>query len=108
MSQPAIEAHTLAKSFGNRRVLDSLSFEVRPGEVVGLLGKNGAGKTTLLELILGFSPPDKGRVRVFGHDSVRLPGEIKGRIGFVPQQDELIDSLTAEDQSSDSPTGSGS
>jgi ABC-type multidrug transport system ATPase subunit len=39
---------------------------------------------------------------------VRLPGEIKGRIGFVPQQDELIDSLTAEDQSSDSPTGSGS
>lgn len=98
MSQPAIEASGLAKSFGGRRVLDELSFTVRPGEVVGLLGKNGAGKTTLLELILGFTPADSGRVRVFGCDSFRLPGEVKLRIGFVPQQDELIDSLTAGDQ----------
>jgi ABC-2 type transport system ATP-binding protein len=98
MSQAAIEANGLTKSFGDRRVLEELSFAVRPGEVVGLLGKNGAGKTTLLELILGFSPVDTGRVRVFGHDSFRLPGEIKTRIGFVPQQDELIDALTAGDQ----------
>jgi ABC-2 type transport system ATP-binding protein len=98
MSQPAIEASALAKSFGGRRVLRDLNFEVRPGEVVGLLGKNGAGKTTLLELILGFTPADTGCVRVFGCDSFRLPGEVKTRIGFVPQQDELIDSLTAADQ----------
>jgi ABC-2 type transport system ATP-binding protein len=98
MSQPAIESSGLAKSFGGRRVLDDLSFVVRPGEVVGLLGKNGAGKTTLLELILGFGPADRGRVSVFGCDSFRLPGAVKSRIGFVPQQDELIDSLTARDQ----------
>lgn len=98
MSQSAIEARNLVKSFGAKRVLDDLTFEVRPGDVVGVLGKNGAGKTTLLELILGFSPADSGAVRIFGHDSRALPGHVKARIGFVPQQDELIDSLTADDQ----------
>jgi ABC-2 type transport system ATP-binding protein len=98
VSQSAIEARNLVKSFGAKRVLDDLTFEVRPGDVVGVLGKNGAGKTTLLELVLGFSPANSGNVRIFGHDSRRLPGHVKARIGFVPQQDELIDALTADDQ----------
>jgi ABC-2 type transport system ATP-binding protein len=50
-----------------------------------VLGKNGAGKTTLLELMLGFTPPTAGRVEVFGHESFKLPGAAKARIGFVPQ-----------------------
>lgn len=98
MSQSAIEARNLAKWFGAKRVLDDLTFQVRPGNVVGILGKNGAGKTTLLELILGFGPANSGDVRIFGHHSRRLPAHVKERIGFVPQQDELIDSLTADDQ----------
>jgi ABC-2 type transport system ATP-binding protein len=93
-----IEAHNLVKTFGARRVLDDLTFKVSPGDVIGVLGKNGAGKTTLLELILGFGLANGGDVRVFGHDSRRLPADIKSRIGFVPQQDELIDSLTVDDQ----------
>lgn len=98
MSPSAIEARNLVKCFGANRVLDDLTFEVRPGDVVGVLGKNGAGKTTLLELILGFGPANSGAVCIFGHDSRRLPADVKARIGFVPQQDELIDSLTADDQ----------
>jgi ABC-2 type transport system ATP-binding protein len=71
---------------------------VQPGEVVGLLGKNGSGKTTLLELLLGFTPASGGEVELFGHPSYRLPAAIKARIGFVPQQDELLNQLTVRDQ----------
>jgi ABC-2 type transport system ATP-binding protein len=98
MNEPAVQAAHLRKSFGPRVVLQDLNFEVRPGEVVGVLGKNGAGKTTLLELMLGFGMPSSGDVRVFGQQSRDLSGDIKRRIGFVPQQDELLDQLTAAEQ----------
>jgi len=98
MTEPLVVARGLTKSFNDRKVLDDVSFEVEPGDIVGVLGKNGAGKTTLLELMLGFTPATEGQVAVLGHESYRLPGAVKARIGFVPQQDELIDQLTAADQ----------
>jgi ABC-2 type transport system ATP-binding protein len=98
MNSAAIVGSHLSKSFGARHVLQDLSFAVEPGDVIGVLGKNGAGKTTLLELMLGFTVPSAGEVRVFGHQSQRLPGEAKMRIGFVPQQDELLDPLCVRDQ----------
>jgi ABC-2 type transport system ATP-binding protein len=98
MNEPAIRADALRKTFGARDVLHDLTFEVKPGEVIGVLGKNGAGKTTLLELMLGYTTPSSGSVRVFGRDSESLPGDIKRRVGFVPQQDELLNQLTAAEQ----------
>jgi len=98
MTEPFVVADKLSKSFDDKLVLDDVSFELGAGDVVGVLGKNGAGKTTLLELMLGFTPASSGQVRVFGHDSYRLPGSAKARIGFVPQQDELINQLTVRDQ----------
>jgi ABC-2 type transport system ATP-binding protein len=98
MNSSTVEATHLSKTFGAKRVLQDLSFGVSPGDVVGVLGKNGAGKTTLLELMLGFTQPTEGAVRVFGHESYRLPGDAKARVGFVPQQDELLDSLRVTDQ----------
>lgn len=98
MGQPYVVASGLSKSFGDKAVLEDVSCEVEPGDVVGVLGKNGAGKTTLLELMLGFTAPSAGRVGMFGHESYALPGEAKARIGFVPQQDELVNQLTAADQ----------
>ena len=98
MTDATVEASNLSKSFGDKQVLQDMSFGVSPGDVIGVLGKNGAGKTTLLELMLGFTPPSAGAVRVFGHDSYSLPGDIKVRVGFVPQQDELLDQLTVGDQ----------
>jgi len=100
MNSPTVHADHLSKAFGPKQVLHDLSFSVMPGDVIGVLGKNGAGKTTLLELMLGFTPPSSGAIEVFGHASYRLPGEVKRRVGFVPQQDELLDSLLAEDQMS--------
>lgn len=98
MNSSTVEASHLGKVFGPKRVLHDVSFGVSPGDVVGVLGKNGAGKTTLLELMLGFTQPSEGAVRVFGHESYRLPGAAKARVGFVPQQDELLDHLTVADQ----------
>jgi ABC-2 type transport system ATP-binding protein len=98
MSSPYIAARGLGKSFNGKPVLADVTFTVEPGDVVGVLGKNGAGKTTLLELVLGFTPATAGGVQLFGYDSYRLPGAAKARIGFVPQQDELVNQLTAADQ----------
>jgi ABC-2 type transport system ATP-binding protein len=98
MDDSFVVARGLGKSFGRKSVLENLSFDVRPGDVVGVLGKNGAGKTTLLELMLGFTPATSGEVKVFGHDSFRLPGMAKARLGFVPQQDELVNQLSVGDQ----------
>jgi ABC-2 type transport system ATP-binding protein len=98
MNSVTVEAANLSKSFGPKQVLRDMSFGIAPGDVIGVLGKNGAGKTTLLELILGFTSPTAGAIRVFGHESFSLPGDIKTRVGFVPQQDELLDQLTVTDQ----------
>jgi ABC-2 type transport system ATP-binding protein len=98
MSAPYIVANALGKSFNGTPVLTDVSIAVEPGDIVGVLGKNGAGKTTLLELLLGFTPATAGSVQLFGYDSYRLPGAAKARVGFVPQQDELINQLTAADQ----------
>ena len=98
MDEPYAIATDLGKAFDGKRVLEDVSFQVLPGDVVGVLGLNGAGKTTLLELMLGFTPPTRGSVRVFGHESFRLPGAAKARIGFVPQQDELVGPLNVADQ----------
>jgi ABC-2 type transport system ATP-binding protein len=93
MNSPSVHAEHLSRAFGDKHVLRDLSFDVRPGDVIGVLGKNGAGKTTLLELMLGFTPPTAGEIKVFGHPSRNMPGAVKKRVGFVPQQDELVDSL---------------
>lgn len=98
MSNATVQAEHLSKAFGNKQVLRDLTFNVMPGDVIGVLGKNGAGKTTLLELMLGFTTPSSGDIRVFGHASRQLPGAVKKRVGFVPQQDELLDALVVRDQ----------
>lgn len=98
MNEPAVQATQLRKTFGPRDVLQDLTFEVRPGEVIGVLGQNGAGKTTLLELMLGYTTPTSGCVRIFGREARDLSGEIKRRVGFVPQQDELLNQLTVAEQ----------
>jgi ABC-2 type transport system ATP-binding protein len=95
---PYVVARELSKSFDGKRVLGEVSCEVQPGDIVGVLGMNGAGKTTLLELVLGFTPATSGYVEIFGHESYRLPGAAKARVGFVPQQDELVNQLNVADQ----------
>jgi ABC-2 type transport system ATP-binding protein len=96
MAEPIVSARDVTKLFGEKVALDGVSVDVLPGDIVGVLGKNGAGKTTLLETLLGFSPPSRGSVAVFGEDALHMSSAAKGRIGFLPQQDELFAMLNGK------------
>jgi ABC-2 type transport system ATP-binding protein len=98
VTESLVAARGLGKTLCGRTILRDVSVEVSPGTVVGIIGKNGAGKTTLLEILLGFSPASSGGSQLFGHDSFTLPAAIKGRIGFVPQHDELVNPITGRQQ----------
>ena len=79
----------LYKRYGNTTVLDDLSFEIAPGECLGVIGPNGAGKTTTIRLCLGLTAPDSGSIRAMGlhmpHDALA----IKAQLGVVSQMDTL-------------------
>lgn len=89
---------SVEKRYGEYRALSGVTAEIKRGDIVGVLGKNGAGKTTLLELLLGFSPASAGASNVMGDDSFTLSAAVKSKIGFVPQQDELVDTITGKQQ----------
>ena len=98
MSEPIVTMRNVSKRFGAKAALADVSADVQAGDIIGVLGKNGAGKTTLLEVLLGFSPSNEGSAAVFGEDAMRLSAAAKARIGFVPQQDELLAMLNGHQQ----------
>ncbi len=79
----------LSKRFGERAVVDGVSFSVRRGECLGLLGPNGAGKTTLLRMMLGTAIPSAGRLEVLGLPVPAQAGAVRAQVGLVPQLDNL-------------------
>ncbi len=81
----AIQTRDLTKQFGGFTAVDSVSFEVRRGEVFGLLGPNGAGKTTLVRMLTTLLPPTSGKAIVAGQDVGRHPTRVRERIGVIPQ-----------------------
>ena len=92
--QPLLECVRLEKSFGQNRVVNSVSFEIYPGECLGVIGPNGAGKTTTLKMLLGLLTPEAGQIRAFG---AQMPEEalfIKSRLGVVSQFDTLDPDFT--------------
>lgn len=76
------------------QVLRDLTWQLLPGQVVGLLGRNGSGKTTLLEALLGLRDPQAGRIELFGCPSAQLSDEARARIGYVPQSSDLFETFT--------------
>ncbi|WP_037935491.1 ABC transporter ATP-binding protein [Streptosporangium roseum] len=77
-----VQTEGLTKFYGDRRGLEDLDLEIRPGEVFGYLGPNGAGKTTTIRLILDVIRPTRGRVTVLGTDP--CDARVRGRIGYLP------------------------
>jgi len=92
-----IELKDVKKAFGTTRAVDGLSFDVRRGEMFGLIGPDGAGKTTTLRLICGLLAPDGGSVRVSGADPFRARRAASAAIGYVSQQFSLYGDLSIDE-----------
>jgi len=99
VSEHGLVATGLVKQFRRRRVVDSVSLSISPGEIVGLLGPNGAGKTTSFHLILGLLPPNAGSVKLDGHDITTLPMYLRARrgIGYLPQEASIFRRMSVEE-----------
>ncbi|HOY77166.1 MAG TPA: ABC transporter ATP-binding protein [Hyphomonadaceae bacterium] len=91
----ALKVSDLAKSYGGKRAVDGIGFEVRSGELYALLGPNGAGKTTTLRMIAGLLNADAGEIRVFDVDARNDPIAAKRLIAWLPDEPLLYDKLTA-------------
>ena len=89
----------LNKSYGGRPVVDGLSLQVKPGEVVGLLGPNGAGKTTAFYMTIGLIQPDAGQVIFEGNDITKFPMHKRARMGmgYLAQEPSVFRNLTVEE-----------
>ena len=94
---PLLELKNISISFGQRKILDNISFKINPGEILGLLGPNGAGKSTIFNLITGILKPDFGTVNFGKKDATNYPIYLRTRIfniGYVPQYGGYFSDLT--------------
>jgi ABC-2 type transport system ATP-binding protein len=89
-----VELESVDRRFGKLTALDDVSFDLKPGEVLGLLGPNGAGKTTTMRVITGFLRPDGGQVRVGDIDVGREPVQARRLIGYLPESAPVPRELT--------------
>jgi ABC-2 type transport system ATP-binding protein len=94
---PVIEVDGLEKVYGDFTAVQGLSFQVVPGEVLGLVGPNGAGKTTTLRSVAGILRPTRGRITVGGFDLPTNPVAAKSQLAFVPDEPHLFEYLTVEE-----------
>ncbi|HET9465654.1 MAG TPA: ABC transporter ATP-binding protein [Gemmatimonadales bacterium] len=92
-----IEVDGLQKLYDDFPAVQGLSFEVGPGEVLGLVGPNGAGKTTTIRSIAGIIIPTRGRIRIAGHDLATDPVAAKAELAFIPDEPHLFEYLTVEE-----------
>lgn len=93
MGTPVLAVTALVKEFGSVRPVNGVSFELRRGEILGLLGANGAGKTTMINMILGIVTPTAGSIHVFGRDLARERVAILRRMNFCSTYTQLPGNL---------------
>jgi ABC-2 type transport system ATP-binding protein len=94
---PILEVSHLTKRFGDFTAVDDVSFEVKPGEILGLLGPNGAGKTTTMHMLLGVITPTAGSIRMFGLDLATQRERILQRVNFSSTYISMPMALTVEE-----------
>ncbi|MCB0509170.1 MAG: ATP-binding cassette domain-containing protein, partial [Bacteroidetes bacterium] len=85
----SVSVSNLSKVYGEQRAVDSISFTINSGEVVGFLGPNGAGKSTTMKMITGFLEADNGDVKVCGLKNLDDPLAFKRKIGYLPENNPL-------------------
>ena len=94
-----IEFENISLSYGNRLILDKISFKINRGEIFGMLGPNGTGKSTIFNLLTGLISPNQGRIKINGDDVTDYPIYLrtkKFKVGYVPQYGGYFNDLTLE------------
>ena len=97
MHETSVQVRSLVKRYGEFVAVDHFSLNVGRGEILGLLGPNGSGKTTTINCILALLSYDRGSITIFGENMTPERYDIKRRIGVVPQNVAVMDSLTVEE-----------
>lgn len=90
-----LSVKNVSKNYGNLKAVDNLSFEVKDGEIFGLLGENGAGKTTTFRMIMGLLTPDSGSILL---DNQIIDYNLTDKIGFVTEERSLLTKMTVKEQ----------
>ena len=85
----SIQVSNVTKLYGEQKALDSISFDVKPGEILGFLGPNGAGKSTMMKIITTFIPPSSGEIKVCGFDIQSQSMEVRKNVGYLPEHNPL-------------------
>lgn len=91
------EIRDISKEYARRKILKSVTMTARAGECVGIAGTNGIGKSTLLRILAGVEKPSRGSLTLFGHDLLKERGYFAKKIAYVPQENPLLEELTALD-----------
>ncbi|WP_460321002.1 ABC transporter ATP-binding protein [Alkalibacterium psychrotolerans] len=97
MMESILEINQLVKQFDGKPVLKEVTFSVSPGEIIGYIGPNGAGKSTTVKIILGMLEKDGGSIKIFGEPIESKDVSYKSRIGYVPENADLYETLTARE-----------
>ena len=95
-----IEFKNVSLSYGNRLILDNISFKINEGQIFGMLGPNGVGKSTIFNLITGLINPKNGKILINGHDATTFPIYLrtkKFKVGYVPQYGGYFNDLSLHD-----------
>jgi ABC-2 type transport system ATP-binding protein len=87
----------LVKSFNNKEVVKDISFEIKAGEILSLIGPNGSGKTTIIKMITGLLQPSSGEIIIGGEDIVKSPEKAKLQIGYIPDEPSIWPYMTGEE-----------
>ena len=95
-----IEFENVSLSYGNRQILENISFKINESQIFGMLGPNGVGKSTIFNLITGLINPDNGKIKIDGEDVTKFPIFLrtkKFKVGYVPQYGGFFNDLTLYD-----------
>ena len=95
-----IEFENVSLSYGNRLILDNISFKINEGQIFGMLGPNGVGKSTIFNLITGLITPKYGKIKINGQDVTGYPIYLRSKkfkVGYVPQYGGFFNDLTLQD-----------
>lgn len=93
----AVQVNHLSKTFNQKKVVDDISFNIKPGEIFALLGPNGAGKTTTLRMMTTFLKPTSGSITIMGYDTQKEPQKVRSLFGLTSQDASIDKDLSARE-----------